>query len=132
MFREAIKQLQAIEFICWTIAFLLCAVGALVACTSKPYGDKLLTSCDKTNLHVTIHLVEDESHMVALYKQFKTPDLPDNSVLDGFATAGPEDNDADLYVMPLRGQSDSERMQTWGHELAHAVCGKWHPPGFAG
>lgn len=31
-----------------------------------------------------------------------------------------------VYVLPLRGGNDSRRLQTWGHELAHVVCGLWH------
>ncbi len=45
--------------------------------------------------------------------------------LRGFAALDIEGNPV-VFVPVLRDQHDTDRLRTWGHELAHVACGQWH------
>ena len=117
------------------IYFFLSALGLLlwlflIAGCEPSYGPELENDCTMTTDIINVHVIEyeTESELLAAFKKIN-PDTEltrDDNML-GFATYRPRAQLHTLHVLKIRGQNDSNRIETIGHELMHSFCGDWHP-----
>lgn len=120
------------------VFFFLTALGvflwlALLAGCEPSYGPQLENDCSaklQQSEVISVHVVtyENESALLKAWKEIN-PDteLTREDRLQGFATYKPRIQLHTLHVLRIRGQNDSMRIETLGHELMHSYCGDWHP-----
>lgn len=118
--------------------FVLATLGVLLwlaflAGCEPSYGPELGNDCGaklQQSEVISVHVVTYENEG-ALLKAFKeiNPDteLTREDRLQGFATYQPRIQLHTLHVLRIRGQNDSMRIETLGHELMHSYCQDWHP-----
>ena len=116
-------------FIIVLIAALVFAVSAtLTGCEPKPpVGPPLETECkfvDPISVNV---VVLDDKTMREKWEYYNRQKLPDGAKVEGFAIYNKTTGLHTLFILEIRGQSDSRRIETLGHELMHSFCGDWHP-----
>ena len=104
----------------------------------------VLSSCDTTEKSITkTHDVTGEYIAIriqtfpterALNKYLEDADFSKQEV-DGLARWVPPKGDltkvkrCDIYVVEPKSVRDTNRMSTWGHELAHCIYGSFHKEG---
>lgn len=95
----------------------------------EPHGPPLTSDCrGGETIRLTVHILPSQIAVKELGESFGI-ELEKRDKLLGFATQGPAADKHDLFVTLPRGQNDHQTIETWGHELMHAVCGPWHPVG---
>jgi hypothetical protein len=103
------------------------AMFMLYACEQKTYGPPLLTECT-FNTPLSVNIVElDEKEMREKWEYYNRTKLPEGAKAEGFAIYNKATGLHTLFVLKIRGQGDSRRIETIGHELMHSFCGDWHP-----
>lgn len=95
----------------------------------QPKGPPLETECNYS-IPITLTVVEYEypKELAAQWEFYSKQKLPDNAGIEGFATHNTRTDIHTLHILKIRGQKDSRRIETLGHELLHSFCGDWHPP----
>lgn len=108
--------------------FLILAIsGALTGCEPKTQGPPLETEC-KFSDPISLNVVElEEREMRQKWEYYNRQKLPDNAKVEGFAIYNKVTGLHTLFILKIRGQTDSRRIETLGHELMHSFCGDWHP-----
>lgn len=118
--------------------FVLATLGVLLwlaflAGCEPSYGPELGNDCGaklQQSEVISVHVVtyENEGALLKAWKEIN-PDteLTREDRLQGFATYKPRLQLHTLHVLRIRGQNDSMRIETLGHELMHSYCGDWHP-----
>lgn len=105
------------------LALASCALLFLTA-THGGYGPPLRSECINTGEVATfIVMVREPREIQRLYDQM--PDRDHGATAKAF-TGVTKDGKYTLIIPALRGQEDEEHLQSWGHELAHIVCGHFH------
>lgn len=123
------RKLMLSAIIILVFVAILMVSSALTGCEQKQVGPPLETECDySTPITLTVVEYDDERELVAQWEYFKKMKLPANSKLEGFETINTRTGLHTLHVLKIRGQRDTRRIETLGHELMHSFCGKWHPP----
>jgi hypothetical protein len=90
------------------------------------YGPPLRAECvDTGEVGAFMVMVRDPREIARMHAQM--PDRDHGAVVRAF-TGITKDGKYTLVLPALRGQKDAERLEAWGHELAHIVCGKFHGP----
>jgi hypothetical protein len=103
------------------------ALFMLYACEQKTYGPPLETQCKfETPLSVNVVVLDDKT-MREKWEYYNRQELPDGAKVEGFAIYNKVTGLHTLFVLEIRGQGDSRRIETIGHELMHSFCGDWHP-----
>ena len=106
---------------------LLIFAAFLAGCDPKPQGPPLLTECT-FNTPLTVNIVElNEKEMREKWEYYNRTKLPEGAEAEGFAIYNKATGLHTLFVLEIRGQNDSRRIETIGHELMHSFCGDWHP-----
>ncbi len=106
---------------------ILAVSGALSGCEPKQ-GPPLETEC-KYNTPISLMVVEydTQAEMNKAWEFYTRQKLPEKANAEGFATYNRAVQIHTLHVLKIRGQADSRRIETIGHELMHSFCGDWHP-----
>lgn len=104
---------------------LVCVVMVVWWGARKEHGAPLTSSCVGQTIELTVHILPNSTAVQAAGKAHGI-DLERGRLL-GFATKVTGTNRHALYVTEPRGQRDRAGIETWGHELMHAICGAWHP-----
>jgi hypothetical protein len=110
-------------------AILLC-IGfvslVLVSCDDSRY-EYDLSSCNDNDsiIQLQVKVYDSYTEIDKAYSEFVEKD--DGSQRYGFARWNTEQTKCIVYVPKIRSPRDSRKMETWGHELMHCVCGKYHP-----
>lgn len=110
----------------WSLTALF-ALFMLYACEPKTHGPPLETECkfsDPISLNV---VVLDDKTMREKWEYYNRQKLPDGAKVEGFAIHNKTTGLHTLFILEIRGQADSRRIETLGHELMHSFCGDWHP-----
>jgi len=103
--------------------------SALTGCEPKSEGPPLTSECNySTPITLTVIEYETERELASQWEYYKQMKLPDGGRIEGFATYNTRTQLHTLHVLKIRGQKDSRRIETIGHELMHSFCGDWHPP----
>jgi hypothetical protein len=98
----------------------------MVGC-EQPVGPPLETEC-KYDETISLNVVElDERTMHEKWEYYNRAKLPDGARVEGFAIYNKTTKIHTLFILKIRGQKDSRRIETLGHELMHSFCGDWHP-----
>ncbi len=118
------KIMMAVVMILAFSAFLL-----LASCEQPKGGPPLETECNySTPITLTVVEYDDEKELAAQWEYYKKMKLPEGAKLEGFETINTRTGLHTLHVLKIRGQKDTRRIETLGHELMHSFCGAWHPP----
>jgi len=98
--------------------------GSKAAEAPRPnFGPPLATECPETSETPTFQIwIRDPDWIDA---EWHRQGGPANYQADAFQ-ATLDTGEKVLVLPPLRGQRDLDRMQVWGHELGHIVCGFFH------
>ena len=108
------------------LALLIFAVF-LAGCEPKVHGPELETEC-KFSDSISLSVVElEEREMREKWEYYNRQKLPDGAKVEGFAIHNKTTGLHTLFILKIRGQNDSRRIETLGHELLHSFCGDWHP-----
>jgi len=113
------------------------------------YGRDLATPVDfsESSIDIKITFYEDRLELVRAYHDSMNNEKTDSELrewirnhdLRGFANlqyntiSGTEPHPTNaapschVHVMRVRGQNDTDRKRTLGHEILHCVHGEWHP-----
>ena len=89
-------------------------------------GAPLTSRCVGQTIELTVHILPNKAAIRAAGEAHGI-ELEENDGLLGFATKVVDTNRHALYVTEPVGQKDRDAIETWGHELMHAICGAWHP-----
>ena len=102
-------------------------LSLMVGC-EQPVGPPLETEC-KFNTPISLMVIEydTQAELDAKWEYYNRTQLPDSAHAEGFATYNLVTQQHVLHVLKIRGQNDSRRIETLGHELMHSFCGDWHP-----
>jgi hypothetical protein len=107
---------------------LLVFAGFLAGCEPKVGGPELLTQCTfETPLTVSVIEYATEKELADKWEYYNRTKLPEGAEAKGFATYNLVTKTHTLHILKIRGQTDSDRIETLGHELMHSFCGAWHP-----
>lgn len=87
------------------------------------YGPPLLSECIETGEVSFLVMVRDAREVRSLYDRM--PNRDHGKSARAF-TGITKDGRFTLVLPALRGQKDEQHLESWGHELAHIVCGKFH------
>lgn len=102
---------------------IACALLFLTA-SHGGYGPPLRETCvDTGQVDAFMVMVREPREVQRLYEQM--PDRDHGASARAF-TGITKDGKYTLVLPALRGQKDEEHLQSWGHELAHIVCGRFH------
>ena len=110
------------------IAFLL--MLGLSSCSEDIMGKPLKRTHNLNGKEFPIKVISFESEP-EMHKYFQKHKLQKKKVL-GMAVWDVDTNDPDIvygctiYVVDPKGLTDSNRFETWGHELVHCVYGSFH------
>lgn len=108
-----------------TLAVILLTV--FLASCEQPKGPPLETEC-KFSDPISLNVVElDERQMREKWEYYNRQKLPAEAKVEGFAIYNKSTGLHTLFILKIRGQNDSRRIETLGHELMHSFCGDWHP-----
>jgi len=119
-------QIQISKIVMSIIIVLVAIVLLLLGC-EKASGPPLLTEC-KFDTPISVMVVELEPlAMAEKWEYYNRAKLPDGAEVKGFAIYNMVTQVHTLYILKIRGQKDSYRIETLGHELMHSFCGDWHP-----
>lgn len=118
-----LREIMMVVIIILVAMFLLVMGGC-----EKVTGPPLETEC-KYDTPISLMVIEyDTQPQINAAWEFYTRDkLPKASNIGGFATYNRAVQIHTLHVLKIRGQKDSHRIETLGHELMHSFCGDWHP-----
>lgn len=109
------------------LLFIILISGLLLACTESFFGKPLLTECKSGAYVVNIEFMKQPELKKLYLRSGQSLDAvrgrPDRIL--GFTGIYRGHNY--MFVSRPRGQSDSETIETIGHELLHIACGSWHP-----
>lgn len=106
----------------------VCVAGAVAAAScspTDPYGPPLQANCETKTITLTV-TVYPNAYEIQEARNAIEPGAP---LVDAFATYHPREDRHELHVLSPRGRHDDEWFYLWGHELAHSICGDWHPKG---
>jgi hypothetical protein len=108
---------------------ILLISSSMTGCEPKTQGPPLETECTwSTPTTLTVVEYDSTKELATQWEFYKQQKLPDNAQLEGFATYNTRTQIHTLHILKIRGQKDSRRIETLGHELMHSFCGDWHPP----
>lgn len=120
------KVMMALIMVIMFVMILMVS-SALTGCEPKTQGPPLETEC-KFSDPISLNVVElDERQMREKWEYYNRQKLPDNARVEGFAIYNTVTGLHTLFILKIRGQTDSRRIETLGHELMHSFCGDWHP-----
>lgn len=106
--------------------FLMLLLGLLFGgCSESPYGPPLESTCETKTITLTVQVYPSHAALNAARQRLD----PGGPLVDGFATMYVGTDKHTLHVLSPRGRYDDQGFYLWGHELAHAICGPWHPEG---
>lgn len=118
----------------YIIAGMLASIATLSSCTDEShYGKQLQQTHDLTDqsFPLTVMVFDTESALNSYLTKNKIRKRDDLDVL-GLAAWKAKKNDlssvssCSIYVVRPKGLADSNRFETWGHELVHCVYGSFH------
>lgn len=105
--------------------FLMLLMGLLFSGCSDPLGPPLEATCETKTITLTVRVYPSNAALNAARQRLD----PGGPEVDGFATMYVGTDNHTLHVLSPRGRFDDQGFYLWGHELAHAICGAWHPEG---
>ncbi len=81
-------------------------------------------------LVITVHTYDNYDEVTEAFRNHLGDDIdkvsnPDHQ-REGWATWSPDDNKCDIHVVVPKYAYRSRELETWGHELAHCVYGRFH------
>ena len=107
-------------------AFMMLVVG----CVKKESEDTIKGSQDFSGVEfpITVHVFETKSEM---HKHLRENKIERRKVQGKASWLVAADMsvlyECDIYVVKPKGVNDNNKLETWGHELAHCVYGTYHP-----
>ncbi len=121
------KIMMSVVIVIMFVAILWIS-SALTGCEPQQAGPPLETECDySTPITLTVVEYDSEKEIVAQWEYYKKIKMPEGAKLEGFETINTRTGLHTLHVLKIRGQKDTRRIETLGHELMHSFCGAWHP-----
>jgi len=124
------------------IAVLFFGTLLVVSCDQDRAGPELEKPVDleEREIVVTVTFYENQDDLIEHFFEYYDPSASSRDIQDwskdfkllGFALTRPMEQHAlnptcDIHQLEIRGQDDTERKQTLGHELLHCLYGEWHP-----
>jgi type IV pilus biogenesis protein CpaD/CtpE len=121
------------KFLYWlSLCVVLLAILILSSCEPSK-GPKLTSECNySTTISINVIEYDNEATMKSYYEKLKPEMKKQKYALKGFATKNTRTEVHTLHILAIRGQNDSDRIETLGHELMHSFCGEWHPANIVG
>ena len=113
--------------ICQLVAFIA-IVTALTGCEDKKL-DKEFDRTKKSN-EIIVYIYPNKESVTDSYEEWTGTN--DGLLRDGWATWNPVGSDkyfCEIHVTEPRSVKDTNAMETWGHELAHCMYGRYHAKG---
>ena len=104
--------------------YKLLPIVLLLAACEPSHGPALTSECKPQTIQLTVNILE-KNEIRKKGEEFGI-ELERRDALLGFATQVKGTNRHSIYVEMPKGQNDSNTIETWGHELMHAICGDWH------
>ena len=107
----------------YTVIRLLIGLVLMVSpIVAQDFGGPLLADCTPGAYLIEVRVYEDPNHVTAAWNA-----AGGQGHVLGYTTFPQGGRPEYIVHLPkLQGQLDGMTLDTWGHELAHVVCGWWH------
>lgn len=110
-------------------AMLLVVCSYFFFVSTKITGKPLIKEYDLTGqeIVITITFHPSQGAIRNVWNQTNSHFDFDTKHLSAFANMFPEEKRCDVHTLTVRGQNDTKRIETLGHEILHCLYGRWHP-----
>ena len=122
----------------WLLVLMI--LISTTATAGKPnWGKPLETECvvPTEAISIQFHLYQTEKELSEAYVELgkkygfikrgrSTSIASRRTIRRGFALYSKTTDTHHVHLVKFRGQKDTEYLETWGHEIAHVLCGAWH------
>lgn len=112
-------MIDLIKHVTLTIILPLVIILTIIGCSESEPKVKPQRNYEGKPLVITVHAFDSKKKLIKATKDYGTVHQA------GLAVWSPDDNKCDVYVLRSK-KADSNRYNTWGHELGHCLYGSFH------